>query len=265
MSELPSTKRYHAAWHRWARFVAQRMLLRPVVHLTTKVSVRGAENLDGLDVPFVVVANHNSHLDAPLLVTELPRRYTRTMAVNAAADYFYRWWWMKAMTSVFFNTYPVSRTNADMGKGRGLANRLLSENVPVVVFPEGTRRNTEGGVKRFKPGAAALCIAQGVPCVPVAIIGTHEAMPVGHFWPKPGRPPVALVIGAPIRPQPGERTRELTERLEAKVAAMAATGDPGAEGKPLHDAAGPAQPADHAEQTEQAEQGSDRAQKEEAS
>ncbi|RIQ36965.1 lysophospholipid acyltransferase family protein [Jiangella rhizosphaerae] len=256
MSELPSTKRYHAAWHRWARFVAQRLLLRPVVHLTTKVTVRGAENLDGLAVPFIVVANHSSHLDAPLLVTELPRRYTRTMAVNAAADYFYRWWWMKATTSVFFNTYPVSRTNADMGKGRGLANRLLSENVPVVVFPEGTRRNTEGGVKRFKPGAAALSIAQGVPCVPVAIIGTDHAMPVGRWWPKPGRPPVTLVIGAPIRPLAGERTRELTERLEAKVAAMVATGDPGAEGKPLRDATEPDEPA---------EQASDHAQKEEAS
>ncbi|TDD67750.1 1-acyl-sn-glycerol-3-phosphate acyltransferase [Jiangella aurantiaca] len=256
MSELPSTKRYHAAWHRWARFVAQRLLLRPVVHLTTKVTVRGAENLDGLAVPFIVVANHSSHLDAPLLVTELPRRYTRTMAVNAAADYFYRWWWMKATTSVFFNTYPVSRTNADMGKGRGLANRLLSENVPVVVFPEGTRRNTEGGVKRFKPGAAALSITQSVPCVPVAIIGTDHAMPVGHWWPKRGRPPVALVIGTPIHPQPGERTRELTERLEAKVAAMVATGDPDAEGKPLRDATEP---------DESAEQASDRAQKEEAS
>ncbi len=256
MSELASTKRYHAAWHRWARFVAQRVLLRPVVHLTTKVSVLGAENLDDLDAPFIVVANHSSHLDAPLLVTELPRRYTRTMAVNAAADYFYRWWWMKAATSLFFNTYPVSRTNADMGKGRGLANRLLSEDVPVVVFPEGTRRGTESGVKRFKPGAAALSIAQGVPCVPVAIIGTSAAMPVGRFWPKPGRPPVTVVIGAPIHPEPGERTRELTERLEAKVAAMVATGDPDAEGKPLRDAASPEHPA---------EQASDHAQKEEAS
>ena len=257
MSGLPSTKRYHAGWHRFARFVAQRMLLRPVVHLTTKVEVRGTENLDGLPVPFVVVANHNSHLDAPLLVTELPRRYTRTMAVNAAADYFYRWWWMKATTSVFFNTYPVSRTNADMGKGRGLANKLLSENVPVVVFPEGTRRNTEGGVKRFKPGAAALCIAQGVPCVPVAILGTHEAMPVGHFWPKPGRPPVTLIIGAPIHPRDGERTRDLTERLEAKVAAMVATGDPDAEGRPRSaaaaDDAGPEPDDDTSEQAQKEE------------
>lgn len=253
MNALPSTKRYHAAWHRFARFVAQRMLLRPVVHLTTKVTVRGAENLDGLAVPFVVVANHSSHLDAPLLVTELPRRYTRTMAVNAAADYFYRWWWMKATTSLFFNTYPVSRTNADMGKGRGLANKLLSENVPVVVFPEGTRRNTEGGVKRFKPGAAALSIAQGVPCVPVAIIGTDQAMPVGQWWPKRGRPPVTLVIGAPIHPREGERTRDLTERLEAKVAAMVTTGDPDAEGKPRDTAEPdpPAQlPSDHAQKEE---------------
>ncbi|TDE10375.1 lysophospholipid acyltransferase family protein [Jiangella asiatica] len=250
---MTSTKRYHAAWHRWARFVAQRLVLRPVVHAVTKVSVRGAENLDGVSAPFVVVANHSSHLDAPLLVTALPRRYTRTLAVNAAADYFYRRKWMKATTSLFFNTYPVSRTNADMGKGKGLANQLLSENVPVVIFPEGTRRNTENGVKRFKPGAAALSITQDVPCIPVAIVGTDQAMPVGHFWPVPGRPPVTLLVGAPIRPQPGERVRDLNDRLEAQVAAMLATGDPNA--KPdltRHEA----RPQDHS---------SERTQKEEAS
>lgn len=250
---MASTRRYHAAWHRWARFVAQRLLLRPVVHAVTKVSVLGADNLDGLSGPFVVVANHSSHLDAPLLVTALPRRYTRSLAVNAAADYFYRQWWMKAATSLFFNTYPVSRTNADMGKGKGLANQLLSEKVPVVIFPEGTRRNTENGVKRFKPGAAALSITQDVPCVPVAIVGTDEAMPVGRSWPVPGRPPVTLIVGAPIHPEPGERVRDLNDRLEAQVAAMVATRDPNAKPDLTRHKA---RPDDHP---------SERAQKEEAS
>lgn len=232
MSRTPSTKRYHATWHRAARFVAQRLVLRPVVHSVTDVSVVGEDNLDALDGPYVVVSNHSSHLDAPLLVTTLPRRLTRDLAVGAATDYFYRQWWIKAATSLFFNSYPISRTRSDIikGKDKGLANQLLSEDIPVLIFPEGTRRAGKGEVKRFKPGAAALCVTQDVPCLPVAILGADEAMPVGRIWPKLGRPPITLVIGTPMWPLPDEKTRDFNDRVEAKIAAMLATGSPDAEG-----------------------------------
>lgn len=233
MSPPRSTKRYHSAWHRGARFVAQRLLLGPVVRTVTDVNVVGEENLNTLDGPFVVVSNHSSHLDAPLLVTTLPRRLTRDLAVNAAADYFYRRWWIKTATSLFFNSYPVSRTRADIvkGKDKGLAHQLLSEGVPLLIFPEGTRRGESRQIKPFKPGAAALCVTQDVPCVPVAILGADEAMPVGRIWPRFGRPPVTLVVGAPMWPRPDEKVRDFNDRVEAQIAAMIETGRPDADGE----------------------------------
>lgn len=222
MSAEPRLSRYHARWHRWARFVAQRLVLGPVVRTVTDVSVVGAEHLRGVDGPFVIVTNHSSHLDAPLVVTRLPYRLTRQLAVNAAADYFYQRWWMKALTSLFFNTFPVQRTVESMGKGRAMSARLLGEGIPVLIFPQGTRRSGEGSAVRFKPGAASLCLTYDVPCVPIAILGTDAAMPVGRFWPVWGRPPVMLLVGAPMRPDDGEKLRGFNARVEAKVSAMMA-------------------------------------------
>ena len=219
MTGAPSLKRYHAGWHRAARFVAQRMVLRPVVRTVTKTKVEGLDNLEGLSRPFVVVANHASHLDTGVLVSMLPRDVTEHLAVGAAADYFYSRWWTKVATSLFFNTYPIHRTSGGKRTRKGLSQRLVAEDVPVLIFPEGTR-SRDGRMRTFKPGAAALCVAKNVPCVPVALLGTHEAMPVGRSWPVPGRPRVRMLVGRPMRPRPGEKPREFNDRVAARVRTM---------------------------------------------
>ena len=63
----------------------------------------------GLSRPFVVVSNHASHLDAPLILGSLPRKLSRYAAAGAAADYFFDVWWRKSLTSLFFNAFPVNR------------------------------------------------------------------------------------------------------------------------------------------------------------
>lgn len=221
MSSEPGTTRYHTRWHRWARFVAQRLILGPVVRLVTKVRVTGKQHLAELDGSFVLVTNHSSHLDAPLLVTQLPYKVTKQLAVAAAADYFYQRWWMKALTSLFFNSYPVSRNVSGMRRGGSLSQSLLAEGVPIVIFPEGTR-SRDGVMKRFKSGAAALCLDQAVPCLPIALVGTSDAMPVGTFWPKLGRPRVEMHIGSPLTPATDESVREFNGRVEAHVSTMLA-------------------------------------------
>ena len=145
----------------------------------------GREHLEGLSGPFVVVSNHASHLDAPLIIGALPRKLSRYVAAGAAADYFFDVWWRKGLTSLFFNAFPVDRTGL---RGRhGLATSLLDDGVPLLLFPEGTRSRT-GEMGSFKPGAAALCISRDVPCLPVAIVGAAQAMPYGKNWPDRGRP-----------------------------------------------------------------------------
>jgi 1-acyl-sn-glycerol-3-phosphate acyltransferase len=197
--------------------VAQRGLLKPLIWRLATVTVLGRERLRGLSAPFVVVSNHTSHLDAPLIFGALPRKLSRYVAAGAAADYFFDVWWRKGLTALFFNAFPVDRTG--LRGRRGLATSLLDDGVPLLLFPEGTRSRT-GEMGAFKPGAAALCISRDVPCLPIAILGAAEAMPYGKKWPERGRPPIYLVFGEPMRPEDGETASAFSERMAKEVTGL---------------------------------------------
>jgi len=214
---VPTRSRYSSPLHAGARFVAQRGLLKPLVWRLATVTVLGTERLHGLTGPFVVVSNHTSHLDAPLILGALPRKLARYLAAGAAADYFFDVWWRKGLTSLFFNAFPVDRTGL---RGRqGLATSLLDDGVPLLLFPEGTRSRT-GEMGAFKPGAAALCISRDVPCIPVGIAGASEAMPYGKKWPERGRPPVYVAFGEPMVAEDGETASEFSDRIAKEVSGL---------------------------------------------
>ena len=211
---MSSRSRYTSPLHAGARFVAQRGLLKPLVWRLATVTVLGREHLESVSRPFVVVSNHTSHLDTPLIYGALPRKLARYVAAGAASDYFFDVWWRKGLTSLFFNAFPVDRTGL---RGRkGLATSLLDDGVPVLLFPEGTRSRT-GEMANFKPGFAALCISRDVPCLPVAIVGAAEAMPYGQNWPTRGRPPVYVCFGEPLMPEDGETVAQFSERVAKEV------------------------------------------------
>jgi 1-acyl-sn-glycerol-3-phosphate acyltransferase len=217
VGDVPSRRRFTSPVHAGARFVAQRGLLKPLVWRLATVTVLGRENLDRLSGPFVMVSNHSSHLDAPLLFGSLPRKLSRYVAAGAAADYFFDVWWRKGLTALFYNAFPVDRTGL-RGK-RGMATSLLDDGVPLLLFPEGTRSRT-GEMGNFKPGAAALCISRDVPCLPVGIVGASDAMPRGASWPLKGRPPVYVVFGEPMRPEDGEKAAVFSDRIAKEVRSL---------------------------------------------
>jgi 1-acyl-sn-glycerol-3-phosphate acyltransferase len=207
--------RFDSKFQAAARFVAQRGLLRPVVWRTlVTVTVRGQENVKDITGAYVVVANHSSHLDTPLIMGGLPRRMVRYLAAGAAADYFFDVWWRRGLTALFFNAFPVQRTKG--GIRSVSAKALLQRGIPLLVFPEGTR-SKDGVFGPFKPGAAALASSVGVPCIPVAIIGANIAHPRGTNWPKRGRLPVGVIIGKPMRAEKSENPVEFTGRIKEEI------------------------------------------------
>lgn len=218
----PEPREFPTAWARspaarMAREVIQRYLLGPLVWSETKPRVHGLDHLESLRGPVVFVANHASHLDAPLVLCSLPKTWRRRTAIGAAADYFFDVWWRAAGTALVFNAFPVERSG-----GKRLSDtpwRLLQEGWSVVVFPEGTRSH-DGWVGRFRPGAARLCVGARVPAIPVAVRGTFAAMPRGRSWPHPGRYPVSVRFGPPIHPRDGERPRDFLDRLTEGVARL---------------------------------------------
>ena len=161
--------------------------------------VSGLDSLRKLDGPALIVANHSSHLDTPLVLCTLPDAMRRKTAVAAAADYFFDTWWRATASAIVFNTFPIERRG---GKLSATPGDLLADGWNVVVFPEGTR-SPDGWMERFRIGAAYLAVEHDVPVVPVGIKGSFAAMPRGRGWPVPGRPTVPSGTATRCTPRTG--------------------------------------------------------------
>jgi 1-acyl-sn-glycerol-3-phosphate acyltransferase len=145
----------------------------------------------------VVVANHGSHLDPPLLGHVIGR----PVAFMAKEELF-RVPLLGPLIRAC-GAYPVQRGASDREALRTATHRL-EEGWAVGVFLDGTRQS-DGRVNAPLNGAALLAARAGVPLLPVAILNSHRALGPGQSRLK--RVPVHIRIGTPIEP-PASRRRE---------------------------------------------------------
>ncbi|MEX5713720.1 lysophospholipid acyltransferase family protein [Parafrankia sp. FMc6] len=214
-----SAREFPTAWARGgparaARTVFLEAAMNPLLHAALTPTVAGAEVFGSLgDDPVIIVSNHSSHLDAPMLLCALPRAVRERTAVTAAADYFFDSTWRGLSSALAFGTVPIERRG---GAPSSTPLELLRGGWNLVVFPEGTR-SADGSRGRFRLGAGYLAMTAGVAVVPAALRGAYAAMPRGRAWPVPGRPRVSVRFGRPLRPGDGEDVRAFTGRLAAEV------------------------------------------------
>jgi 1-acyl-sn-glycerol-3-phosphate acyltransferase len=159
-----------------------------LLRLLCRVEVRGAE-LVPLQGPLLLVANHSSLLDPPLVGIVCPRPLT----FLAKAELFR----VPGFGALIrrLNAYPLRREGADPAALR-TAQRALGEGRALLIFPEGTR-GAEGVLREAKPGAALLAMHSGVPVVPVYVSGSGRAWPRDRRLPRPAK--VRVTFGAPLR------------------------------------------------------------------
>jgi len=197
----------------WARswpagFVREnfmRLVLDPLMDYYVARRATGKEKLDYVKGPVILVANHASHLDTPVILSALPRRLRKKTVVAAAADYFYRNRVVASLVSLIFNTVPIERRRGGgMSKNGGHLDTLLDQGWNLLLYPEGTR-SRDGMPGPLRRGAAVLAAAHQLTIVPIRVTGTAEAMPPGRFWPKrlrskpvPRRHRIEISFGEPI-------------------------------------------------------------------
>jgi 1-acyl-sn-glycerol-3-phosphate acyltransferase len=208
-------------------------VLGPLMDLYTRRRVAGQEHLDELAGPVVFVANHNSHMDTPVILRALPGRWRRRTAVAAAADYFYDKRHKALSASLVFGTVPLDR-NSGAGVGHSQTahlDSLIGGGGSLLVFAEGTR-SRDGRVGRLRSGAALLAAEHHLPIVPIYLSGTREAMPRGRRWMvfKAGRPgprhELEIRFGKPIASDAGERPSEVMEQVRLFLAECGAETEP---------------------------------------
>src|SRR6201992_128960 len=198
-----------------------RFVLNPVMDYYAARQATGKDKLSSLKGPVILVANHASHMDTPVILSALPRKLRKRTAVAAAADYFYRNKLTASLVSLIFNTVPIERRKGASGsvtKSTSHLDMLLDDGWNLLLFPEGTR-SRGGATGRVRRGAAVLAAAHNLAIIPIKVTGTADAMPPGRYWPKrlrgrlfSRRHRITVSFGEPI--PPGGDMQALLDRVQ---------------------------------------------------
>ena len=168
-------------------FQIYRWTLAPLFRLLFGLDVEGGERIPRAG-PLIVVANHQSLLDAFVLIAalDIPIRYVITW------DFYrrplLRWpLWL-------LGTIPIGGEAGVVRAVKRVAAVLRGGGI-VGLFPEG-RISRDGAIQPFRTGAATLAYRHGATILAVHIAGSFEAMPRWARWPK--RTPISFRIADPV-------------------------------------------------------------------
>lgn len=131
---------------------------------------------------FIIVANHNSHLDTMTLMASLPARIIHKVKPVAAADHFGKRKWQATLSGFFINALLIPRKRNKENPQNDPIHKMLNaldKGYSLIVFPEGTRGEPELE-QALKPGVALVLLERPqVKYVPAYMKGMGKAMPKG--------------------------------------------------------------------------------------
>jgi len=169
--------------------------------------------------PCLVVSNHNSHLDAAVLMKMFSLRRLAHVHPVAAADYFGSNWVMRTLAMLLMNGIPIQRRPARGEDPLVPIAELLKSGETLIFFPEGSRGEA-GVVARFRSGIGKLVReVPGLLVVPVFLSGPERIWPRGEMVPVPLS--VDAHIGRPRTYPALEDPRAIADRVRQDVLALA--------------------------------------------
>ncbi len=202
----------------------------PLTRICARIKVTGAEILRSLEGPVIFAANHQSHLDAPVIFTTLSRRWRYRIATAMWREFFDAYYnpqnyplhsrlastFHFYAASLLFNGFTLSQQEVALRETMRHIGDLVSDGWSVLIFPEGTRSPT-GAIDTFHPGVGMIASRLDLPVVPIRLIGVNCVLPPGGKMVHPG--PVEIHFGAPMELH-GNNFLALAHSVEERVRAL---------------------------------------------
>ncbi|HEX3986994.1 MAG TPA: AMP-binding protein [Acidobacteriaceae bacterium] len=204
------------------------LIQQPLVRFLAKPRVERPPHLRPSQ-PVLLIANHVTAYDMPLILYGLPGRMRRHVAAAMAGNILWDWRHMRNVgptrsflsrmldplgpltwfvVTALVNVFPLPRS-AGFRRAFQHAGEALDRGYNVLVFPEGHR--TETGLQPFRPGIGILVRESKAPVIPVALAGLSELKEKGKGWFRSGA--LIVRVGEPIRFSPSDTPEQITEHL----------------------------------------------------
>jgi long-chain acyl-CoA synthetase len=211
----------------WLRRISLPTWILPIGRAFAWVKVEGLEHLDGLTGPVVFAANHQSHLDGPMVLWSLPSRWRYRVAIAMAKEFFKAHFFPEQygrkawatnslnyyLSALFFNAFPLPQREAGTRQTLRYIGALFAEGYSLLIFPEG-KRTSDGQLNPFRGGIGMIGARLDVPVVPVGISGLDKVLHQTWKMAKPG--PARIRFGAPLRLR-GDDYAALAKQVEDAV------------------------------------------------
>jgi long-chain acyl-CoA synthetase len=212
---------------RMIRRASQFTWILPIARLFAWAQARGLENLDHISGPVVFAANHQSHMDVPVILSVLPGAWRARIAPAMAKEFFKAHFFPEGfsrrqvstnrlnyyLAAFFFNTFPLPQREAGARQTLRYIGEVTGAGYSVLIFPEGIRTD-QGEIKPFRGGIGMIGSRLGLPVVPVRLEGIDRVLHTSWKMARPGR--VSVTFGRPMR-LTGDNYAELAKQVEQAV------------------------------------------------
>lgn len=204
------------------------ILIGPFLHVYNRPEIEGLEHIPA-EGAAIVASSHQSVMDSFFFPLMCPRQIT----FPAKMEYFTAPGVVGAVKKWFFGVLgqvPVDRGAKGAGDATlNAAKEVFARGEVFGIYPEGTR-SPDGRIYKGRTGMARIALATGEKIIPVAMIGSRDANPIGTVIPRPAK--VRMKVGQPIdgrayvtslglEPDSREAARPLTDHVMHVLAELA--------------------------------------------
>jgi long-chain acyl-CoA synthetase len=213
------------------RLLALYGLILPLTRSLAWVRSRGKERLHKLSGPVLFICNHVTMVDAVLVISALPGRFKRRLAIAMIGEMLRDWRYPPEGTNpikraawriaywlvlCLFNAFSLPQESG-FRRSFAFAGRAADRGYNLLVFPEGQRTH-DGRMNQFMGGIGLMVAGLNMTVIPVKISGLFELKQRRRYFALPGE--ISVTFGEPVSYPPGEDRARITRDLEIRAAGV---------------------------------------------